>query len=107
MKRYAKIGLVILAIVLSLTFLTGCDGGGVIIPPVVSSYTVYFSSYDGVSGYLYIDGINEGYLYPYSSLQITLSAGSHSVSLNGTFCGYVNVSYSGETFYIDSYYNVW
>ena len=106
MKKYLKIGLIILVFVVGMLALTGCDGG-VVIPPIISSYTVYFSSYDGVSGYLYVDGSYIGYLYPYSSLTASLSSGSHSVSLNSTFCGYINVTYDGETFYVNSNYSVW
>ncbi len=104
MKKNFKFLLLGLLLIVSIAILGGCT---VVVPPVISNYTVYFNSYDGVSGYLYIDGVNEGYLYPYSYVTVTLSSGSHSVSLNGTFCGYVTPSYNGENFYIDSQYNVW
>ena len=84
----------------------GCDGG-VYIPPLVTSYSVYIYSSDGVSGYLYVDGKNVGYLYPYSYVTVTLSSGSHSVSLNGAFCGYITPTYDGETFYVNSNYDIW
>ncbi len=105
MKKYVKLGLIALLLILTFTFLTGCDDG--VIPPIISSYTVYFNSYDGVSGYLYVDGVYEGYLYPYSYVTVSLSPGSHSVTLDSTYCGPITVSYDGQEFYIDSYYNVW
>ena len=106
MKKFVKIGLFALMLILVFTFFTGCDGG--VIPPIItSSYTVYFSSYDGVSGSLYVDGSYEGYLYPYGNISAYLSAGSHSVTFNGSFYGYITVSYSGETFSLDSYGNIY
>ncbi len=106
MKTYIKYAVIGLILILSVVSLMGCDGG-VYIPPLVTSYTVYIESYDGVSGYLYVDGANVGYLYPYSSVSVTLSSGSHSVSLNGAFYGYITPSYNGEIFYVDSNYNIW